>query len=119
MYPQNMPTGLTGNVAQSDYIAACVACAGLKVSTSKPVPLGQLISNRTVTFIGRSVGCVQHIAVAAACFYWSLRTTNARLPCHVPLSQGDNSTKCKTCVMVRTRLDRTTQIEHQPMRSYL
>jgi hypothetical protein len=27
-----MPAGLTGNVAQIDYIAACVACAGLKVS---------------------------------------------------------------------------------------
>ena len=29
---QGMPAGLTGNVAQIDYIAACVACAGLKVS---------------------------------------------------------------------------------------
>jgi len=29
---QSMPAGLTGNVAQIDYIAACVACAGLKVS---------------------------------------------------------------------------------------
>jgi hypothetical protein len=29
---QGMPAGLTGKDVQIDYIAACVACAGLKVS---------------------------------------------------------------------------------------